>query len=141
MSKGYICQYWQGFNTFVDSRITQYMHQIACIYIVVPQQKWNNTYLETTCKLKGVNIAKFCFQDKELTNCWLLYAYHCARCQILDDYQQPSSIYLTLKEDNVVSRIFSGNSIFEECLEKCRQFVIQQFFNLLDITERILTGQ
>ena len=27
------------------------MHKIACIYIVVSQQKWNNTYLETTYKL------------------------------------------------------------------------------------------
>ena len=40
-------------------RITQYMHQIACIYIVVPQQQWNNTYLETTYKLEGRNIAHF----------------------------------------------------------------------------------
>ena len=29
------------------------MHQIASIYIVVPQQKWNNTYLETIYKLEG----------------------------------------------------------------------------------------
>ena len=43
------------------------MHQIACIYIVVPQQEWNNTYLETTQKLERGNIANFCFQDKELT--------------------------------------------------------------------------
>ena len=34
-------------NTFAEGRISQNMHQIACIYIVVPQQKWNNTYLET----------------------------------------------------------------------------------------------
>ena len=27
------------------------MYQTACIQIVVPQQKWNNTYLETTYKL------------------------------------------------------------------------------------------
>ena len=38
------------------------MHQIASGYIVVFQQKWNNTYVETS----GVNIANFCFQDKEL---------------------------------------------------------------------------
>ena len=48
MSKGYIHQYWQRYNTFADGRITQCMHQIACICIVVPQQKWNNTHLETT---------------------------------------------------------------------------------------------
>ena len=39
--------------------ITQYMHQIAYIYIVVPQQKRSNTYLETKYKLEGVNIAKY----------------------------------------------------------------------------------
>ena len=38
------------------------MHQIASGYIVVFQQKWNNTYVETS----GVNTANFCFQDKEL---------------------------------------------------------------------------
>ena len=43
------------------------MHQIACTYIAVPQQKWNNTYLETINKLEGGNIANFCSQDKELT--------------------------------------------------------------------------
>ena len=43
------------------------MHQIACIYIVVPQQKWNDTYLETTYKLEGGNIANYRFQEKELT--------------------------------------------------------------------------
>ena len=48
-------------------QITQCMHQIACIYIVVLQQKWNNTYLETTYKLEGGNVANYCFQDKELT--------------------------------------------------------------------------
>ena len=42
------------------------MHQIAYIYTVVPQQKWSNPYLETKYKLEGVNIAKFCFEDKEL---------------------------------------------------------------------------
>ena len=44
------------------------MHQIACIYIEVPQQKWNNTYLETTYKLEGGNIANFCFQDLTRAN-------------------------------------------------------------------------
>ena len=48
------------------------MLQIACIYIVVPQQKWNNTYLETTYKLEGGNIANCCFQDKELTRIRIL---------------------------------------------------------------------
>ena len=43
------------------------MHQIACIYIVVPQQKWNNTFLETTYKLEEGNIANFCFQDEKFT--------------------------------------------------------------------------
>ena len=43
------------------------MHQIACIYFLVLQQKWNNTYLETTYKLEGVTIANFSFHDKELT--------------------------------------------------------------------------
>ena len=43
------------------------MHQVACIYIVVPQEKWNNTYLETTYKLEGVNMASPCFEDKEQT--------------------------------------------------------------------------
>ena len=42
------------------------MHQIACIYIVVPPQKWSNTYFETTHKLQGGNVANYCFQDKEL---------------------------------------------------------------------------
>ena len=51
--KGYICQYWQRYNPFADGRITQYMHQSACIYIVAPQQKLNNNYLETTYKLEG----------------------------------------------------------------------------------------
>ena len=45
----------------------KYMHQIACIYIVAPQQMWNNTYLETTYNLEERNIANFCFQNKELT--------------------------------------------------------------------------
>ena len=44
------------------------MHQIASIYIEVIQQKWNNTYLETTYKLEGGNIANFCFQDLTRTN-------------------------------------------------------------------------
>ena len=53
MTKGYIRQCCQRYNTFADGRITQYIHQIAGIYIVVPQQKWNNTYLETINKLEG----------------------------------------------------------------------------------------
>ena len=28
------------------------MHQFACIYIVVPQQTWTNTYLEVTFKIE-----------------------------------------------------------------------------------------
>ena len=43
------------------------MHQIACTYIVAPQQKWHNAYLETAYKLEGGNVANYCFQDKELT--------------------------------------------------------------------------
>ena len=43
------------------------MHQIACIYIVVPQQKWNNAYVETAYKLEGGNVSNYCFQVKELT--------------------------------------------------------------------------
>ena len=53
-------------NTFAEGRIAQNMHQIACIYIVVPQQKWNNAYLETAYKLEGGNVGNYCFQDKEL---------------------------------------------------------------------------
>ena len=51
-------QYCERYNTFTDGRIT---HYIACIYIVVPQQKWNNTYLETKYKLEGGNFANFSF--------------------------------------------------------------------------------
>ena len=40
------------------------MPQIPCIYIVVPQEKWNNTYLETTYKLEGGSVANYCFRDK-----------------------------------------------------------------------------
>ena len=40
---------------------------MACIYIVVPQQKWDNAYLETTYKLEGGNTENFCFQDEKLT--------------------------------------------------------------------------
>ena len=43
------------------------MHQIACIYIVVPQQKSDTAYLETVYKLEGGNVANYCFQDKGLT--------------------------------------------------------------------------
>ena len=46
MLEGYIRQYSQNYNTFSDGRIRQIMHQTACIYIVVPRQKWNNNYLE-----------------------------------------------------------------------------------------------
>ena len=43
------------------------MHQVACIYIVATQQKWNYTYLETKYKLEvGENIANFCLQDEML---------------------------------------------------------------------------
>ena len=48
------------------------MHQIACIYTVVPEQKWKNSYLETTQKLEARNITNFCFQDKELTKARVL---------------------------------------------------------------------
>ena len=63
--KGYICQYWQRYNPFAGGKITQCIHQIACIYIVVPQQKWNNNYSETTYKLEGV--LQTCLQDEKLT--------------------------------------------------------------------------
>ena len=43
------------------------MHQIAYIYVVVPQQKWNNIYWEIIHKLEGGDFATFCSQDKELT--------------------------------------------------------------------------
>ena len=43
------------------------MHQIARIYIVFPQQKWNNVYLETAFKLEEGDVANYCFQDKGLT--------------------------------------------------------------------------
>ena len=43
------------------------MHQIACIYIVVSQQKWNNPYLGTLYKLEGGNFENYCFQGKGLT--------------------------------------------------------------------------
>ena len=43
------------------------MDQIVFIYIVISQQKWNNTYLESAYKLRGRNVANYCFQDKELT--------------------------------------------------------------------------
>ena len=47
MPKGYIRRYRRRSITFADNGTTQYMHQIACLYIVVPKQKWNNTYLKT----------------------------------------------------------------------------------------------
>ena len=43
------------------------MDQIVFIYIAISQQKWNNTYLESAYKLRGGNVANYCFQDKELT--------------------------------------------------------------------------
>ena len=61
MSKRLYRQNWQRCNPFVDGRITQYMHQIACTYIVVFQQKCNNAYLETANKLEGGNVANYCF--------------------------------------------------------------------------------
>ena len=67
MLKVYIPQNWQRYSTFIDGRIIQYMHQIACIYIVVSQQKCNNTYLETTYKLEEGNIANFCLQNWKFT--------------------------------------------------------------------------
>ena len=42
------------------------MHQIARIYMVVPQQKWNNTYLQAAEKLEGKIIAKIVFNMKSL---------------------------------------------------------------------------
>ena len=62
--KGYIRQNWQRYNTFADGRITQYMHQIACIYIAVPQQKWENMYLESIKKLDGGVLQTFVFKIK-----------------------------------------------------------------------------
>ena len=35
------------------------MHQIACIYIVVPSIMWNNTYVETIYKLEGGTVFQF----------------------------------------------------------------------------------
>ena len=48
MLKGYILQYWQRYNTFAGGKITQYMHQIVCVYIVVPQQKTTTYCLKPT---------------------------------------------------------------------------------------------
>ena len=39
------------------------MHEIACIFIVVPQQKWNNTYAGTLYKLEG-GVQTFVFKMK-----------------------------------------------------------------------------
>ena len=66
MSKGCIVEIDKDI-TLANGRITQYMHQIACIYIAVPQQQWNNVYLGTAYKLEGGNVANYFFQDKELT--------------------------------------------------------------------------
>ena len=43
------------------------MHQIACVYILVSQQKWNNTYLDTTYELERGGIRNFCLHDEKLT--------------------------------------------------------------------------
>ena len=43
-----------------SSRLTKMQH--FCLW--QDQQKWDNTYLETTYKLEGSNIANYCFQDK-----------------------------------------------------------------------------
>ena len=40
------------------------MQQIAYIYIAVPQEKWNNTYLGTTYKLEGGNVTTIVFKIK-----------------------------------------------------------------------------
>ena len=40
------------------------MLQIACIYIPVPQQKWNNTHLGTTYKLEGAILQTSVFKMK-----------------------------------------------------------------------------
>lgn len=58
MLKSYIRQRWQRYNNFADGSVTQYIHQMGCIYIMVPQDKWNNTTLETTNKLE--RIGKYC---------------------------------------------------------------------------------
>ena len=39
------------------------MHEVACIFIVVPQQKWNNTYAGTLYKLEG-GVQTFVFKMK-----------------------------------------------------------------------------
>ena len=43
------------------------MLQIACIYIAVPQQKWNDTYSKTKHKLERTNVANFYSQDEKMT--------------------------------------------------------------------------
>lgn len=44
------------------------MHQIVCIHIMVPQQRWKNTYLEITYTPEGGgNVANFCLQNEKLT--------------------------------------------------------------------------
>ena len=42
------------------------MHQVACIYIVVTQQKWNFTYSRTTYKKEVTKFTNICFQDVKL---------------------------------------------------------------------------
>ena len=43
----------QNFYRRQDNTIHQYIHQVASVYIVVSQQKWNNTYVQTLYKLEG----------------------------------------------------------------------------------------
>ena len=66
VTKGYMSQHWQRYNTFAIDNITQYMHQVACIYIVLPQQKGNNTCFQTTYKVEGKNCGNFCLHDVKL---------------------------------------------------------------------------
>ena len=49
----------------IDKYITL-LHQVACIYIVVTQQKWNFTYSGTTYKKEVTKFTNICFQDVKL---------------------------------------------------------------------------
>ena len=53
------------------------MDQIACTYIVVPEQKWNDASLETAYKPEGRNVANYCFQGKELTRIFKFFYIMC----------------------------------------------------------------